>query len=33
MLAGLADSAFARAHAEELLATAAADKARLPPQS
>jgi DNA repair protein RecN (Recombination protein N) len=30
MLAGLADSALARAHAEELLATAAADKTPLP---
>jgi DNA repair protein RecN (Recombination protein N) len=33
MLAGLADSALARAHADELLATAAADKASLPSRS
>ena len=33
MLAGLADSALARAHAEELLETAAADRATLPPRS
>ena len=31
MLAGLADSALARAHADELLATATAEKARTRP--